>query len=241
MLAGAASLALSFPAHQRMGLLARRFSCNYHFSILPTPILRASIPCCAMCRPRCPAVGRGLWATTAAASRPSPVSPAGGLPPIAVRWRRACSASTASRMRPPRPIPCTTSPSPTTAMRWPCGAIWAWKKIGRGVTKPCPAASRSACRLPARSGSVPDMLVMDEPTNHVDVPTREAITAALARFKGVGLLISHDRALLDALCSQCLVHGGRSGDGAARRLQPGARAGAARAGNGRPPARSGEA
>lgn len=35
-------------------------------------------------------------------------------------------------------------------------------------------------------------------------PPREAVTAALARFKGVGLLISHDRALLDALCSQCL-------------------------------------
>ncbi|MFR7404441.1 MAG: hypothetical protein ACLUW6_07520 [Coriobacteriaceae bacterium] len=50
----------------------------------------------------------------------------------------------------------------------------------------------------------PDVLVMDEPTNHVDAPTREAVTAALARFKGVGLLISHDRALLDALCSQCL-------------------------------------
>ena len=45
---------------------------------------------------------------------------------------------------------------------------------------------------------------MDEPTNHVDVPTREAVTAALARFKGVGLLISHDRVLLDALCVQCL-------------------------------------
>lgn len=45
---------------------------------------------------------------------------------------------------------------------------------------------------------------MDEPTNHVDTPTREAITAALAPFKGVGLLISHDRALLDALCVQCL-------------------------------------
>lgn len=57
-----------------------------------------------------------------------------------------------------------------------------------------------ACALWQR----PDLLVMDEPTNHVDAPTREAIAAALARFKGVGLLISHDRALLDALCSQCL-------------------------------------
>lgn len=50
----------------------------------------------------------------------------------------------------------------------------------------------------------PDVLVMDEPTNHVDAPTREAIQAALAQFKGVGVLISHDRALLDGLCSQCL-------------------------------------
>lgn len=50
----------------------------------------------------------------------------------------------------------------------------------------------------------PDVLVMDEPTNHVDASTREAIEIALAQFKGVGLLISHDRALLDGLCSQCL-------------------------------------
>lgn len=50
----------------------------------------------------------------------------------------------------------------------------------------------------------PDLLVMDEPTNHVDAPTRAAIEDALARFKGIGLLISHDRALLDGLCAQCL-------------------------------------
>ena len=50
----------------------------------------------------------------------------------------------------------------------------------------------------------PDVLAMDEPTNHVDAPTRRAIASALARYGGIGLLVSHDRELLDELCSQCL-------------------------------------
>ena len=57
-----------------------------------------------------------------------------------------------------------------------------------------------ACALWAN----PDVLAMDEPTNHVDATTRRVISAALARYPGVGLLVSHDRELLDSLCSQCL-------------------------------------
>lgn len=53
-----------------------------------------------------------------------------------------------------------------------------------------------------------DVLVLDEPTNHVDATTREAIEQALVGFAGVGILISHDRALLDGLCSQCLFMSG---------------------------------
>lgn len=75
---------------------------------------------------------------------------------------------------------------------WP----WRYDTLSCGQQK----RLQVACALWQR----PDLLIMDEPTNHVDAPTREAITAALARFKGVGLLISHDRALLDALCVQCL-------------------------------------
>lgn len=75
---------------------------------------------------------------------------------------------------------------------WP----WRYDTLSCGQQK----RLQVACALWQR----PDLLVMDEPTNHVDAPTREAIAAALARFKGVGLLISHDRALLDALCVQCL-------------------------------------
>lgn len=50
----------------------------------------------------------------------------------------------------------------------------------------------------------PDVLVMDEPTNHVDAVARHAIACALAQFRGIGILISHDRELLDQLCMQCL-------------------------------------
>lgn len=42
----------------------------------------------------------------------------------------------------------------------------------------------------------PNLLVLDEPSNHLDVETREALTAALAEFEGGMLLVSHDRHLL---------------------------------------------
>lgn len=51
----------------------------------------------------------------------------------------------------------------------------------------------------------PDMLVLDEPTNDLDAQTRECVLQSLRTFKGIGILISHDRALLDALVSQCAV------------------------------------
>lgn len=54
----------------------------------------------------------------------------------------------------------------------------------------------------------PDVLVMDEPTNDLDASTRRLVTEVLAQFDGIGLLISHDRTLLDALVAQCLFGSG---------------------------------
>jgi ATP-binding cassette subfamily F protein 3 len=42
----------------------------------------------------------------------------------------------------------------------------------------------------------PNLLLLDEPSNHLDVETREALTRALAEFGGSMLLVSHDRHLL---------------------------------------------
>jgi ATPase subunit of ABC transporter with duplicated ATPase domains len=50
----------------------------------------------------------------------------------------------------------------------------------------------------------PAILAVDEPTNHIDAHARELLGGALQSFEGVGLLVSHDRQLLDSLCSQCL-------------------------------------
>ena len=50
-----------------------------------------------------------------------------------------------------------------------------------------------------------DALRLDEPTTHVDSCVRSLLRDALARYRGVGVLVSHDRQLLDELCRQCVV------------------------------------
>ena len=49
----------------------------------------------------------------------------------------------------------------------------------------------------------PDVLVADEPTNHLDADAREQLAGALSRFAGIGILVSHDRDLVDLLASRC--------------------------------------
>jgi ATP-binding cassette subfamily F protein 3 len=56
---------------------------------------------------------------------------------------------------------------------------------------------RLALALLVASGA--NFLVLDEPTNHLDLESREALEAALEAFPGTVLIVSHDRALLDAV------------------------------------------
>jgi ATPase subunit of ABC transporter with duplicated ATPase domains len=51
----------------------------------------------------------------------------------------------------------------------------------------------------------PALLALDEPTNHIDIDAKRLLADALGSFSGVGLLVSHDRSLLDSLCSRCLM------------------------------------
>jgi ATP-binding cassette, subfamily F, member 3 len=62
---------------------------------------------------------------------------------------------------------------------------------------------RLALALVVASGA--NFLVLDEPTNHLDLESREALEAALEAFPGTILLVSHDRALIDAVAERTLA------------------------------------
>jgi ATP-binding cassette subfamily F protein 3 len=62
---------------------------------------------------------------------------------------------------------------------------------------------RLALAIVVASGA--NFLVLDEPTNHLDLESREALEAALEAFPGTLLLVSHDRALLDAVAERTLA------------------------------------
>jgi ATP-binding cassette, subfamily F, member 3 len=66
---------------------------------------------------------------------------------------------------------------------------------------------RLALALVVASGA--NFLVLDEPTNHLDLESREALEAALEAFPGTVLLVTHDRALLDAVAERIVEIDGR--------------------------------
>jgi ATP-binding cassette subfamily F protein 3 len=49
-----------------------------------------------------------------------------------------------------------------------------------------------------------DLMMLDEPSNHLDLEARLWLEGFLARYRGGFLLISHDRVLLNAVCSHIL-------------------------------------
>jgi ATP-binding cassette subfamily F protein uup len=56
-----------------------------------------------------------------------------------------------------------------------------------------------------------DLLILDEPTNDLDIPTLEVLEESLLEFPGGLVLVTHDRYLLDRVCSSILALDGRGG------------------------------
>ena len=73
-----------------------------------------------------------------------------------------------------------------------------WETHERAVTA-LSGGERRRLALALLVGSGANFLVLDEPTNHLDLESREALESALEAFPGTVLIVSHDRALLDAV------------------------------------------
>ena len=69
----------------------------------------------------------------------------------------------------------------------------------------CSPGQRKRWQLAAALARDPDVLLLDEPTNHLDVDARDQLLDVLEGFRGLGLLVSHDRAVLDRLTDRTLL------------------------------------
>ncbi len=56
-----------------------------------------------------------------------------------------------------------------------------------------------------------DLLLLDEPTNDLDIPALEVLEDSLTEFPGAMVMVSHDRDLLDRLCTEVIGLDGRGG------------------------------
>ena len=84
-----------------------------------------------------------------------------------------------------------------------------WDEHEKAVTS-LSGGERRRLALAVVVASGANLLVLDEPTNHLDLESREALEAALEAFPGTVLLVSHDRALLDAVAERTVaIEGGR--------------------------------
>ncbi|HVE88019.1 MAG TPA: ATP-binding cassette domain-containing protein [Myxococcales bacterium] len=72
----------------------------------------------------------------------------------------------------------------------------AWEALSPG--------ERRRWQVAAALRAEPEVLLLDEPTNHLDADARGWLVEALRRYRGAGVVVSHDRALLDALTGQTL-------------------------------------
>lgn len=94
---------------------------------------------------------------------------------------------------------CDFSPEATrlrAAFEIPDDAPWRFDSLSGGEQK--------KLQIAVALWANPALLVLDEPTNHVDAACGECILEALQAFSGIGIVISHDRRLINSLPKQCL-------------------------------------
>ncbi|MBN2105698.1 ABC-F family ATP-binding cassette domain-containing protein [bacterium] len=72
-----------------------------------------------------------------------------------------------------------------------------WETLSHG--------ERKRAQIAVAMAKEPDLLAIDEPSNHLDRSARQAVYESMKKYRGIGLLVSHDRMLLDGLCHHILL------------------------------------
>ncbi len=114
------------------------------------------------------------------------------------RWTRPASCSSGRSRCWTRSVrPCPTWNRPMSA---PLLAKFGLRAdhVMRPATSLSPG-ERTCAALALLQGRGVNLLVLDEPTNHLDLPAIEQLEAALRRYTGTLLLVTHDRRMLEAV------------------------------------------
>ena len=92
------------------------------------------------------------------------------------------------------------------------GELERWASLSPG--------ERRRWQVGAGLAAEPDVLLLDEPTNHLDAAARALLLEALVEFRGIGVVVSHDRTVLDEIAGSTLRDGrDRSRVGITRRAE----------------------
>ena len=126
-----------------------------------------------------------------------------------LRRRRTSSPSASSRCRRAPTSAASTSRAPTS----------------RSWSATCRAASAAGCTSRKTLLAGGNVLLLDEPSNDLDVETLRALEDALLEFAGSVLVISHDRWFLDRIATHILASEGDSQVDVLQRQLPGIRGG----------------
>jgi len=76
---------------------------------------------------------------------------------------------------------------------------------GKDVERPISTLSggeRARLALAMLLAQHKNLLILDEPSNYLDIPSKEAVEEALREYTGSLIIVTHDRYLLDAVCTK---------------------------------------
>src|SRR5215210_533229 len=95
--------------------------------------------------------------------------------------------------------------APETKVRGRTGAIGFSGKAGDTLVKSLSSGEKARLLLGLATFFGPNMIILDKPTNHLDIDSRAALAEAINEYPGAVIMVSHDRYLIEACADRLWV------------------------------------